>query len=303
MPINTEYYGERIGAPGSRRLILLGNPDLEIPQTIAYELGYDQDLLGEVLLHVAGYYKDVSDQTGDIGVHGRYGEIDYTTYSSQNYADIFGIELRIDKHYGKYFFGWFNYNWVKTTSGFIGLENVYEDPRILTQRQGAQQFQAVTRPSVRLGLDFHTPMELGQLWGGWALNFLFNWRAGNKFTWEPPDPELRNNMQWVDWSNTDMRVTKRFSVLGIRPEAYLIVNNLFNQKYLNRAAFIDSEWQEYLQSLKLPWYEGELKGDDRVGIFPEDGKNEHVNTDVTVLNAWSMFFWPRSYYLGLRFYF
>ncbi|MDD3807167.1 MAG: TonB-dependent receptor, partial [Candidatus Marinimicrobia bacterium] len=43
-------------------LYYLGDPELPMEKTIAYELGYDHSLFEQYLIHIAAYYKDKSDQ-------------------------------------------------------------------------------------------------------------------------------------------------------------------------------------------------------------------------------------------------
>ncbi|MCD6374633.1 MAG: carboxypeptidase-like regulatory domain-containing protein [Caldisericaceae bacterium] len=302
VPLNTQYYGVVLGGVGTHKLSTLGNPNLKTPRTVAYELGYDQDLFNQILVHIAGYYKDVTNQVAQVRYHGKFGDVDYISFSNQNYADIYGFEVRVEKKYGRFLYAWLNYNWVKTKSGYIGFQDIYQDKRLPAIRYGAEPVEGIVRPSFRGTLDLHTPLEYGQLWGGWALNVLYTWREGSKFYFDDdPSPDRKPNMQWVARSNMDLRVSKRFKIFGLEPEVYMIINNLFNQKYLNRWAFTNEQWRDYLMSLKVPWGEGERKGHDRVGIYPHDGKNQHVKIDVSPQNKWAMFLYPRQFYFGLRF--
>ena len=301
MPGNEALFAFQQGDQGTRRISRLGNPDLVMPRTVAYEVGYDQNLFDEILLHVAGYYKDVTNQPGLVGYHNRDYSVSYQTYENKNYEDIKGFEIRAEKKYGRFFWGWLNYNYVLVKNGFVGFANYYEDPRIKAQVEGAQQFKSVPQPTLRASIDLHTPPEWGKKWGnlrpfgGWAVSLLYSWQEGGRFTWEPKDPEERNNMQWVDYSNTTLRISKDFLPAGgMKMEFFATVNNLFNQKYLRRWAFHGSEWQEYLQSLKLPWYEGDQKGNDKVGIYDKD----YLALDIRAPHL--LFFNPRSVRFGIR---
>jgi len=304
MPRNEALYSIQHGFQGDYKIQRLGNPNLNIPRTVAYELGYDQNLFDQILLHVAGYYKDVTDQTGELGYHNRDNSVSYQTYESKNYADIRGFEIRAEKKYGQFWWGWLNYNYVLTSNGYIGFQDYYEDPRIIPVREGAEQFKSVAQPSFRTCIEFHTPIDWGPRWlglkplSGWSANMIYFWQEGGKFTWEPIDPSDKNNMQWVTYSNANFRITKTFdSVFGVNSEFFLIVNNLFNTKRLNRWAFDSNEWTEYLRSLKLSWEEGDEKGSDRVGEWDED----YIDTDVRT--PYLLYLNPRDFYLGVRLYF
>lgn len=301
MPYNEALFGYQQGAQSSNRITLLGNPSLELPKTVAYEVGYEQNLFDEVLLHVAGYYKDVTNQSGLVGYHSRDYSVSYETYENKHYADIKGFEIRAEKDYGRFLWGWLNYNYVLVKEGFVGVENYYEDPRVKADIEGAEAFTNVPQPLFRASLDVHTPRDWGaevagmRPLGGWAFNFLYTWQAGDRFTWRPENPEERNNMQWVDYQNTDLRISKRFGTPGgARSQLFITVTNLFNIKRLRQGAFDGQEWTEYLESLKLPWYSGEAKGNDKVGIDDKD----YLALDIREPHL--MYFNPRHVQFGLR---
>ncbi len=177
-------------------------------------------------------------------------------------------------------------------------------------KEGAEQFRPVAQPSLRASLEFHTPIDFGpdlagfHLLGGWAINMIYTWQSGAYETFLPRGPDETNNVQWVDYSNMNLRIRKQIrKIFGTQPELYISITNLFDQKYLNRGAFNDSEWLEYMNSLKLPMFEGDRNGSDRIGIYPEDGKSEHVNVNINPLKNWQLFLWPRDIYIGARIYF
>jgi hypothetical protein len=310
MPVNQQYYGLQEGTSFNNRITMLGNPNLYLPRTVSYELGFETDLFDELLLNVVGYYKDVTDQAGELRFINRFGTVDYNTYQNKNYQDIRGFEIRLDKKYGRFWYGWLNYNYMEITNGYVGYRTIYEDPRIKPAKEGAEQFRPVAQPSLRASLEFHTPIDFGpdlagfHLLGGWAINVIYTWQSGAYETFLPRGPDETNNVQWVDYSNMNLRIRKQIrKIFGTQPEFYISITNLFDQKYLNRWAFNDAEWLEYMNSLKLPMFEGDRNGNDRIGIYPEDGKNEHVNVDINPLKNWQLFLWPRDIYIGARIYF
>ncbi len=289
IPTNNQYYGERVGGAGLLRLELLGNPNLHIPRTIAYELGYDQNLLDRVLLHFAGYYRDITDQIGTTNYIRSDGQVNYNTFTNQNFEDIFGLEFRAETKYGRWFYGWVNYNWVKTTSVNTGYRVITDALINNRERADAVAFRPLTRPSFRASIDLHSPSEYGQLLGGWAANILYTWREGSGYN-DPTTPE-QNDFQWVARSNVDMRISKEFNAFGVRPVFYMVVGNLLNQKYLNRWAMDGAQWLNYI---------GSLQEGDRVGVYPENGRNEHLDFHIDAENEWSKFLFPRRIEFGLR---
>jgi replicative DNA helicase len=269
------------------RLNFLGNPNLEMPRTVAYELGYEQQIRDQYLIAISGYYKNVTDQVAYIDYTNFDASVDYTTTENNNYADIRGFELQFEKSAGRWFTGWANYNYMVRTAGYVGREHYYQDQR-LQRLQGLQnpyQEKPLARPYARANLRFHTPLDWGpeimgrQLLGGWNFSFLYKYQAGSHFTWDPLDTnELQDNVQWAPYHNWDLRVSKNINTGGFNLRLFADVQNLFNQKHLNRGSFAQGgDWEEYMRSLHLPMYEGEryqaeglTAGDDRPGDVKSD---------------------------------
>ena len=284
-------YRYRIRHPGyESALDYLGNPNLDLPRTVAYELGYEHQV-GSVLVHVSGYYKDVTRQVARIDYTNYDASVDYSTFENNNYQDIRGFEIRLEKDIGRWVTGWVNYNYMVETSGYIGRQHYYQDQR-LQRLQGLQnpyQEKPLARPYARALVSLHTPEGWGPELAGarplsdWRLNFIYQYKAGRYFTWDPLDTdELQDNVQWAPYHNWDVRISKGInfgSTYGI--SLYADVQNLFNQKHLSDVAFEQgADFEEYMRSLHLPMYEDEIyqaegltAGDDRPGDIKSDGRS------------------------------
>ena len=272
MPSSGSMYQIEYGNP-QNSLSFLGNPNAELPKTIAYELGYEQNVAG-ILIHLSGYYKDVSDQTKDVGYVSFDGSIDYETIENNNYQDIRGFELNINKPFGRWFTGWFNYNYMVTSRGWLGRETYYEDP-IDQATQGLEepdQETPLARPILRCGANFFSPSEWGAILGDINVGLVYQWRAGRYETWDPLDTkELFDNVQWKAEGYLDLRAGKKVSVGNMSLNIWADVRNVLDLEYLNRSAFEDEEDREnYYKSLKLPMY----KGDDYAGLGLEPGNDQ-----------------------------
>ena len=44
----------------SEEVLTIGDPNLPMANTIAYEIGFDQSFLESYLIHLSAYYKDIS---------------------------------------------------------------------------------------------------------------------------------------------------------------------------------------------------------------------------------------------------
>ncbi len=255
----------------------LGNPNLELEKTVAYELGYSQNLFDLYLLNIAAYYKDVTNQPGWINYQDLNSTVDYNYASSNNYADIRGVEITISKTRGNWIRGFINYTYHVETSGFFGFTKYFEDPSKQREYLALNPYQSkpLPRPFARANFEILTPQEFGPEVGGnyplgqISINILAEWKTGRYETYNPNSiPGVVNNVQWKDWYNVDLRFSKVFDLKWFNMQLYLDVSNLFNHKQLNFAGFADRfDYEDYLNSLNFSWEEGVEKGNDKIGTY------------------------------------
>ena len=277
------------------RLYTLGNPNLAPPRTISYETGVEYNLLNQFLLHVSGYYKDITGQHGDVEYISQSGTVEYDSWENNEYEDVMGLEISVTKNFGKWVTGWINYDYRIQKSGLTGREEYYEDPsrQAVFGLYEGQERRPLPRPRLNANVTFHTPVNFGPRMGGihplggWTASFLPTWIAGNYFTWNPlGELHLQDNLQWPDYYVWDMKVSKNFQISTFGLEAYLNVSNLFNNKIANfgRAFSSGSDEREYLASLKLPMYDSpefdDLRTSSTEGYYsPGDDKPGDIRSD------------------------
>ena len=244
-----------------------------------------------------GYYKDVSDQLSPQIIVPFDNESVVTTWASNGYGDIRGLELKVERRVGRFWYGWISLEYMIQSSGFTGYEYVYEDPQLAEQqRESPLQTRNWPVPSVTANVTFRTPENFGPTWlghkflGNWQLNILQDWADGGK---ENLTPEAAiSEQRWVDvidYWNTDIMLEKRFRVFNSRLSAYMQVKNLFNYKGFPNPLY----WNKYVDSLHFPWETGTQKGNDKLG----DYKQDYIDLGW---NNWSQFVNPRDIFFGIR---
>jgi hypothetical protein len=197
--------------------------------------------------------------------------------SNNNYEDIRGFEVTLDKRIGRWFTGFVNYTYDVQTSGYFGLRQYWQDPTEQRNYLRLNPVQSKPRPQpyARAILNFHTPDDFGPDWFGfmpfvgWNVNLRADWRAGSYYTYNPTeDPDILYNTQWRDYKNVELRVSKLFKIDRYDFQFYLDVDNLFNEKRLSWAGFSDAyDVDDYLKSLNFSWEKGVEKGDDKIGDY------------------------------------
>jgi outer membrane receptor protein involved in Fe transport len=264
----------------------IGDPDLEMANTIAYELGYDHSLFGEYLVQVAGFYRDIKDQQ-DFATYisnANSGNFQYVKPNNNSYQDIRGFEVTLRKIGGSWWNGFANFTYQVTKSGRFNRDRVYQD--LTDQRKYdanttvLYQFRPIPRPYARVNVTFFTPSEFGlkllgqSILGDWTLNVFGDWRDGGYTTWNPnQDPSVADNAPVVNYYNFNLRLSKTLRIGSAKITFFADVQNALNTKRLSLNSFYDSnDQQDYFNSLHLPASRGysNIIGTDKVGDFRPD---------------------------------
>jgi len=285
LPTSDRLY--RVQRAINNKVDYFGDPTIPLAKTISYELGYDHALFKDYLLHLAAYYKDISDQQDWTRYISFDGKVNYYKLTSNSYEDIRGLEVDLTKMWGKWFSGNINYEYRVSTSGYFGVGQYYENPAEQREylRSNPYQSKPIPRPRFKAYLDFHTPSDLGpdlgglRPLGGWLFNFLGQWTAGYWGTWNPNNiPGIIYNVQWRDYYNVNLKVSKTLRVGNVDLKFFMDIYNLFNLKYFSDASYIDAhDYNYYMKSLHLPasitdqlGY-GNIPGNDHPGDYRKEG--------------------------------
>lgn len=275
----------------------LANPNNPLPKTVAYELGYEHNLLDQFLIRVSGYYRDTSQQPAQVRYAGIGGQPDYTISEPVSYRDTRGAEITLRKVAGKYVRGEINYTYSITSGGLFGTLTNYENPQDQRDYERSNtdndQFRPVPTPFARLYMDLLAPGNFGpevngfHPLGNWVLSTIGRWQSGNYFTWTGGGgsiPGIANNVQWSDYWMLDMRLSRQFNIGENRNINFFVdvsnVLNLRRMNYFTNAGFVDGEdYLNYMRSLHLPYEvvdeygnaDNTFTGSDRPGDYRKPG--------------------------------
>ncbi len=298
-----------------------GNPALDPPRTIAYELGYEHNLFNRMSLSITGYYKDVNAEYGEIEYNYIEG-YEHDSFANRLFEDTRGAEARLELRRGSipFFSFWTSIDYMVQSGGEYGTDDFFEDPTVPPEIEYREVSAADVRPAFKLNLNFNTPREFGPSYagffypvGGISLDLLYKWQRGEQFTWNPQDyPLVENNIRWRPYQRWDMRLRKPiFSRGTVTASLYLDVKNLFNNKNMTRGPWADwgvtgywawdahkwwnNEFRSYMESLDLEVQkDGSIKGDDRPGDYAAD------YIDLPAFTSWS-FLEKRDVFFGVSF--
>jgi len=318
-PYSEMYMYDVRGAGGKGGLYQLGNPNLAPSRTIQYELGVDFILLQDYLVHIAGYYKDISGEVRTIDIQPDNFLL-YRYRSNDKYRDISGVDLQITKNIGDYFTGWFNLKYVFPSSGNTGRQTIYQN-QDLNQSPNAFYYQDPTRPQpvpeMYANLVFRSPQSWGYFLKDWMISILPHWTQGQQFEWDPSGASGQTReFYWPDYFTTNLKVSKKFDLDLLNITLYVDVNNIFNNElFLYQYAFDDvsvdptagSDFEAYMSSLHLPDYSDPfydsirdeerglyIAGDDKIGDLRSSDKPyiNDPNNDIFLFGN------PRTVWFG-----
>ena len=276
---------------------VIGNPSHPMPKTVAYELGYDQNLFNQFLLRISGFYRDIRLQPRRIQYESVDEIVNYSTWQPWDYEDVRGAEFTIEKNRGRWVQGFLNYTYLSTKEGNFGLanffENTFRQQEYLRTSTDYRLNAPIPEPFARFNVMVLVPEDFGgngfvnATLGDLRINLLGEWRAGQKFRWDGGGslPELQENVRWRDYYNFDLRFTKHVNTPYGGAQLFVDVQNVFNLRHMYRyAAFHpdNRDWEYYMWSLHLPedTYEGFnedgdpyefIYGDDRPGDYRKPG--------------------------------
>jgi hypothetical protein len=257
------------------RITFMGNPDIDFPKTIAYEIGADFNLSDFFQLHVGAFYKDNTDfESGMVYAHSDQSLV-MEWYDQNDYKEIRGLEIEIRKSVGRFITGWINYNYIKKSEANLEIPNlsdipiVTDDPNI--GRNGVlwgvpRSDISVLEPWAKGVITFTGPPEWGPklfdhaIFGDANLSLQVHYQGGPKR--RHPRSSFRDThpdvwFQELDryWAN--MRFSKLFRIKSSTLEFYTDISNVLHTKFRNPPGGISKE--EYYDDL---WESGRL---DEVG--------------------------------------
>ena len=215
------------------------NPNLEPPRTISYELGIAYNFYKSMILTISGYSKDVTGEAGNVRYQTSDGVLNYTNDANNRYEDIQGLEINISKNDLDWISGWVNFNYYLSKNGLTG-RSLITDKDINNDQAGlyaGQESKSLPRPELNANITYRTPQTFGpdflgtHILGGWDMTIFGTYRAGSYFTWNPAGKlHYTNNQQWPDYYMVDLKLSKTFTIAGVKTNFYIDVSNLFNIK-------------------------------------------------------------------------
>ena len=201
-----------------------GNPDLKAQETVKYELGLQQVIFPNVALDLSVYYSDIRNLLAT-EIISTYEGFKYARFTNQDYANVTGAIISLDKRFADYFSMKVDYTLQIAEGNSSDPMSTYNDTR------GNVEPEKVVVP-----LDWdqrHTlnlTANVGQP-GDLIVGIITSYGSGTQFT---EDVALSNSVRFENGGRKpstfyfDIKADKNFSLLGLDWHAILLVYNLFD---------------------------------------------------------------------------
>lgn len=286
---------------GSGKVNRLGNPEIPYCRTVQYELGYEQAIMDKYLLKVKAYYKDIKDQPTWTYYTSMDGNTDYSVADARNYKDVRGAEIELKSQVNEFFTYNMNFTYQVVSYGYFGNRHYYENPteQMLYDQQNhiSVHYQTTTlpQPLFKSYFIFKTPSNFSAfglnpiLTSDWSAVASFKWEEGSLTTYsQTNDPYVKNNVQWKDYYDLDLKVSKRIKAKPLDFSVFLDIDNVLNTKRLSSCGFSDLyDKYDYYNSLHFSDEDSYEFGDDRMGEIRPDDVDYTPIIGITDLSSYS----------------
>jgi outer membrane receptor protein involved in Fe transport len=201
-----------------------GNPDLEAQKTVKYELGLQQVVFPNVALNLSVYYSDIRNLLAT-EIISTYEGFKYARFTNQDYANVTGVILSLDKRFADYFSLKVDYtlqiaegNSSDPMAVFNDIKGNVEPEKVVVPLDWDQ------RHTVNLTANVGEP-------GNWVVGAIARYGSGTPFT---EDIKLSNSVRFENGGRKpstlyfDIKANKNFTMFGFDWNVILLVYNLFD---------------------------------------------------------------------------
>jgi hypothetical protein len=293
----------------------VGNPEIDMPRTVAYEVGFEQSIQNTYIARIKGYAKDDTDKPQSYeyvtydqskGTTAEGGSI--TGTQSGAYLSRRGIEVTLAKVSGRYITGTFNFDYFIYSSGNVGYRRIAHDSLSLSVapdvRYDSPWNESRSQPSFWGNVVLHTPTDWGHVSGDWHLSVKQSWTRGalggvaiSRLV-GAPSVELRMRDYW----NTDLRLSKTFAFGGRSVSLYMDVTNLTSHKVVNPNAFDDKAYEYYMEQFTERLTDGSGRYVSKGLRLGDSRFNRLAEEKLSQTNDWFLYLGsiPRQVMFGVR---
>jgi outer membrane receptor for ferrienterochelin and colicin len=230
-PLEQLYMNEIFLVPQTATLnVKMGNADLKPQSTVIYEVGYQQELMGQFNIDVTGFYKDARNLLGTEIIETYVGGTRYARYMNRDYGNIRGITFAVNKQPTKtdHLTMSFDYTYQVAEGNASDPDHEFLLQSADPPKQSNIQVVPLEwdqRHTVNVSVTYNHPSYFG-------ISLIGQLQSGLPYT-----PEIQNMEQSFEYSgrkplnhNIDLRLFKQIQLSKIRMTLFVNIYNLFDRK-------------------------------------------------------------------------
>lgn len=217
----------------------IGNPNLDVEKTIAYEAGLEHGFNDYLKVAVTGFYKDISNLVTFKKTI--VGSSTFWINTNSDYARVKGFEFTLTQRTWHGLSGLATYTYQiargRASSGYQTFQDDYDNRKPRTEDYPLDWDQ---RNTARVNLNYQIPLDWGPVineyhfLGDWALDFFWTYGSGTPYTSssnvpQPAIPPVNDKTFPASWQ-IDVRAEKGFQIYqAYRANFFVEVRNLTNR--------------------------------------------------------------------------
>ncbi|BFN37391.1 TonB-dependent receptor domain-containing protein [Fidelibacter multiformis] len=205
----------------------MGNADLKPERTNQYEIGLQQQISNDIKLQLDIFYRDIRNlQSGDKIIETYQQGTMYSIYSNNDYAEIKGITISLEKRYSNYFSAFLDYTYQVAEGVSVDRNAAYNAiNNNMTPEKQLIPLGHDQRHTLNVTTNIGVP-------GNWNVGIIAKWSTGMPYTIGNLElvqlTQIANTGVKPAKTNVDMRFDKTLNFAGINFNLYFRVSNLFD---------------------------------------------------------------------------
>ena len=214
---------------------VMGNPDLDMEETVTYEFGFQQQIQEDVSLSTSLFFRDIRSLVATDRIVETYSSgTKYAQYINRSFGEVKGITLSFDKRMANNFSAFVDYTYQIAEGNASDPQSAYNDLKGNNPREPEQQLVPLDwdrRHTLNASVSYAKPGHRG--YGATLLG-----KYGSGLPYSPTDDGIRtgfeNDGRRPDYYNLDVNAFKAFPVGGKRILITATIQNFFDIKNEDR---------------------------------------------------------------------
>lgn len=197
--------------PGVGLNTVMGNPDLDMEETVTYEFGLQQQLTQSVALNTTIFFRDIRNLVATDRIVETYSSgTKYSQYVNRSFGEVKGITFSFDKRFDYNFSAFVDYTYQVAEGNASDPQSAYNSLKGDSPREPESQLVPLDwdrRHTLNGSFTYSIPRA-----DGWGVTLLGTYGSGTPYS--PDDRGVRtgfeNDGRKPDYYNVDLSAFKNF---------------------------------------------------------------------------------------------